>query len=260
MKEAADSLAGRRVLVTRPPKQARELVSLLETAGAEAIALPTIAIIDPPDWEPADRALADLTGYQWLLLTSVNGVERFFRRLEFHRLPPTVLNHLETVCVGPKTAGAARNHGLECRTVAKEYAAEGILALFAGRNLENQAFLFPRALKARELLVETLRKQGARVDLVPVYQTIFPATSAAELNRLLADDAIDIITLTSASTATNLAKHCAPGNLPRLQQIPAVCIGPVTAEAAAKAGLEVAAVADEYTSEGLFRALARLFR
>jgi len=251
-------LNGRRILVTRPRHQAREFAKLLETAGATAITLPTIAIVDPPDWGPADRAIADRENYQWLLLTSVNGVERFCRRLAEHRLTAADLAHLETVCVGPKTAGAATSLGFTCRSVAKEYAAEGILALFSGRNLAGQRFLFPRALKARELLPETLRKQGARVDLVPVYQTIFPETSAAELNRLLADDAVDIITLTSASTATNLARHCAPENLARLQRIPAVCIGPVTAEAAAKAGLKVAAVADEYTGEGLFRALGKL--
>jgi uroporphyrinogen III methyltransferase/synthase len=253
-------LEGRRILVTRPRHQARELIDLLETAGAVAIVLPTIAIVDPPDWGPADRAITELGKYQWLLLTSVNGVERFCRRLAEQRLATGDLAHLKTICVGPKTAAAAARHGFTCQTVAKEYAAEGILALFRGQNLTGQRFLFPRALKARELLPETLRKQGARVDLIPVYQTVFPEASATALNRLLADDAFDIITLTSASTATNLAGHCAPENLSHLRRIPSVCIGPVTAKAAAKANLKVAAVADEYTSEGLFRALEQLSR
>ncbi len=257
--EDRKSLAGRRILVTRPRRQAAELIARLEEAGAEAVALPTIAIIDPPDWGPTDRALARLADYDTLLLTSVNGVERFFARLAHHGLAAADLEHLETVCVGPKTARAAAARGRECQSIAKEYAAEGILKLFAGRKLNGRKFLFPRALKARELLPETLRRQGARVDLVPVYQTIFPEASAARLRELLAAGGLDLITLTSASTATNLARHCGgPENRARLRMIPVACIGPITAEAARGAGLKVRAVAAEYTTEGLLEAILRL--
>ena len=255
-------LAGFRVLVTRPREQAAELVHELEAAGAEAVTLPTIVIVDPPDWQPADRAIAELDGYDWLLLTSINGVERFVGRLSGHHglNPKKALAHLETVCVGPKTAAAAARAGIRCQTVAKEYAAEGVIELFSGelfsdRRLAGEKILFPRALKARELLPETLRDRGAAIDVVPVYQTIFPPESTTRLARLLEESPPDLITLTSASTATNLVRHCPADLRQKLFRIPTVCIGPITAEAARKAGLEVIATASRYTAEGLMETL-----
>jgi uroporphyrinogen III methyltransferase/synthase len=249
------TLSGKKILVTRPRAQATEFIARLQAAGAEVVALPTIAIVDPPDWGPADRAITALERYRGLLLTSVNGVKRFFRRLSHHGLDAAALAHLETIAVGPKTAQTAAADGLECHQVAKEYAGEGILELLSGRNLEGFDFLFPRALEAREIVPETLRQQGARVDIVPVYQTIFPPESATRLHTVLSDDRLDFITLTSASTATNLVRHCPPEELEKLRRIPAVCIGPITATAARKAGLDVRATATDYTTEGLLAAL-----
>ena len=100
----------------------------------------------------------------------------------------------EIIAVGPKTAAAVAEAGLKCREIAREYAAEGIIALFAGRRLDGCRVLLPRALKAREILPETLRKQGAVVDVAAVYETIFPPESAIALAELLATGSIDIIT------------------------------------------------------------------
>ncbi len=249
-------LAGRRILVTRPREQAADLILKLEATGAEAVTLPTIMICDPPDWGPADTAIDNLAAYTWLLLTSINGVKRFIGRLADHGHDPgPACAHLKVVCVGPKTASVAGRAGLKSRTVAREYAAEGIIKLFSGRNLNGERFLFPRALKARELLPESLRRLGAEVDVVPVYETLFPPDSAARLAALLENDTIDLITLTSASTATNLARHCPAEFREKLASIPAVCIGPITAEAAAGAGLRVEATAASYTAEGLLETL-----
>ncbi len=258
--EQRPPLDGLRVLVTRPREQAGELVARLAAAGAEPVVLPTIMISDPPDWEPADRAIRQLDRYGWLLLTSVNGVERFVDRLRHHDLDPArACGRLKTVCVGPRTAAAAGRAGLKSSTVAKEYAAEGIIELFAGHDLAGAKILFPRALKARELLPETLRRRGAGVDVVPVYETLFPPESAARIAELLRNDALDLITLTSASTAANLARHCPAGLRDRLEQIPVACIGPITAAAAGKAGLKVAATASEYTAAGLVETILANF-
>ena len=246
------------VLVTRPESQARDFMSQLEKAGASPILLPTIKIVEPPSWAAADHAINQLESYQWLLLTSINGVNCFFQRLHEKGLSSTDWAHLTTISVGPKTAHAATKIGLKSDMIAKEYAAEGIIELFSDRDLKQQKILLPRALKAREILPESLRRQGAVVDVVPVYETIFPPESAQLLNHLLNEKMIDIITVTSASSATNLVKHCHnPETLKSLKKIATACIGPITAEAATQAGLNVKIIADDYTSEGLLKALIR---
>ena len=248
-------LAGLRVLVTRPESQATSLITLLQQAGAEPLLLPTIKIVPPPDSGPIAEAIKNLGNYQWLILTSSNGVNYFFDFLKEKGLGSADLSHLKTICVGPKTALAAKEKGLKGGLVAKEYAAEGIIELFSSTDIKEQRILIPRALKARETLPENLREKGATVDVIPVYETIFPPESTPKLKSLLEQKEIDIITITSASTATNLCKHCPRQYLATLQTIPTACIGPISAKAAAKAGLNVKSIADEYTSEGLINAL-----
>ncbi|MCK5539857.1 MAG: uroporphyrinogen-III synthase [Deltaproteobacteria bacterium] len=245
-----------RILVTRPESQARDFMAQLEQAGAIPILLPTIKIVEPPSWELADEAISRLDKYQWLLLTSINGVNCFFQRLQKKGLNYQNCAHLMTICVGPKTAQAAAEFGLKSDMVAKEYAAEGIIELFAGLDISQQKILLPRALKARKLLPESLRQKGADVDVVPVYETIFPTESAQQLNHQLDRKKIDIITITSASSAANLIKHCHdPQTLEKLKKLPTACIGPIAAKTATKVGLNVKITAKDYTSKGLLAAL-----
>ena len=251
-------LKGLRVLVTRPRSQARGFMAQLEKAGAHPILLPTIKIVAPPSWESADKAISRLSDYQWLILSSINGVNCFFQRLQEKGFDYRSCAHLTTICVGPKTARAATEIGLKSYMVAKEYAAEGIIEIFAGLDIKDQRILLPRALKARELLPESLRQKGACVDVVPVYETIFPPESAELLNQLLGQENIDIITVTSASSASNLVKYCHdPQTLKHLKSLPTACIGPITADAATIVGLNVKVTAEDYTSEGLMEALIK---
>ncbi|MBN2705900.1 MAG: uroporphyrinogen-III synthase, partial [Deltaproteobacteria bacterium] len=194
--------------------------------------------------------------YQWLIFSSVNGVEAFLQRFREKQGDEKTLSQIKIVSVGPETARAIQAAGLHCALIAKEYAAEGLIELFADHDLKGHKILLPRALKARELLPETLRRQGAEVNVAPVYQTIFPPESTLLLEDLLRCRKIDIITLTSASTANNLVENCHhPEACAQLRKITTACIGPITAAAAAAAGLRVKIVAADYTSAGLLQAL-----
>jgi len=254
-KNSVSPLAGLRVLVTRPKTQAASLITLLQQAGAEPLLLPTIKIVPPPDTRPIVEVVKNIRSYQWLILTSSNGVNCFFDYLKEKGLGPADLSHLKTICVGPKTALAAKEKGLKGGLVAQEYAAEGIIELLSNTDIKEQRILIPRALKARETLPDNLREKGATVDIVPVYETVFPPESTPKLKSLLEHKEIDIISITSASTAVNLVKHCPHECMTYLKTIPTACIGPISAEAAAKIGLNVKSIADEYTSEGLISAL-----
>ena len=252
-----NTLQGLRVLVTRPEAQAAEFMAQLESAGACPTLLPTIKIVPPPDGGPINEAIKNLNEYQWLILSSSNGVNRFFDYLEEKALDHTNLSHLKTICVGPKTALVAKKRGLKGGLVAKEYAAEGIIELFSATDIKEQKILLPRALKARETLPENLRAKGATVDVIPVYETIFPPESIVQLKHLLENELIDFITITSASAAANLVQHCPPAHLETLRTIPTACIGPISAETAVKNGLQVKVTATEYTCDGLLEALTK---
>ncbi len=250
-------LAGRRVVVTRAASQAGSLQRLLDREGAEVITLPAIAVVPPASWEAVDRAIADLAVYDWLIFTSVNGVMFFFDRLAANGREPLELQEKPILCVGPKTAAALKKHDLTPRLMPEKFQGEGIIAALKDIEPAGKRFLLPRALKAREIVPETLRRQGAIVEVLPVYQTVFPPESSRRLAELCRRrERVDFLTFTSSSTVSNLVEHCpSPAGLDYLRQLPAACIGPITAATARRAGLNVVAEAKEYTIEGLLAAM-----
>jgi len=99
-------LSGKRILVTRSREQASVLSEALEALGAEPLEFPTISVAEPEDYSPLDRALDNLGSYRWVVFTSVNGVEAFFKRLRYHRKDIRALCDAELCAIGPKTREA----------------------------------------------------------------------------------------------------------------------------------------------------------
>jgi len=255
-------LGGKHILVTRPENQAESFASLLRQEGAIPVLLPTIATIPPDSWAPVDQAIASLDKYQWLIFTSVNGVKFFCNRFENLNHNLSQLKHCNIISVGPKTAAALGKKGLNSRIIAEKFQGEGILQALADRPVSGKYFLLPRALKARDILPETLRQRGATVDVIPVYQTVFPKKSAGKINKLFTDQQkIDILTFTSSSAVSNLVEHCLePLIAERVRRLPTACIGPITTQTALKLGLNVQIEASRYTVEGLIEAIKKWFK
>lgn len=245
-------LEGKRVVVTRSREQAGALVGLLVEAGAEPLVFPCIELVDPPDTAPLDGAIRDLDVYAWVVFTSANTVERFFARLAGGDRDARHLHGLRVASVGPATTSALRAHGIEPDFVPDEYVGEGLLTGLCARGVgAGTRVLLPRALEAREVLPDGLRERGARVDVVPVYQTVTGTGDAAVLERLRAGEA-DAVTFTSPSTVRGFLRLAEGVDTKRLL---VAAIGPVAARAAREAGLEVAVEPDEYTAPALVAAL-----
>ncbi len=245
-------LSGKRVVVTRTRAQAGALVELLEAAGAEALVFPTIEIVDPPDPRPLDAAIRDLDVYAWAVFTSANAVERFFAHLAAVDKDARALYGLRVAAVGPATARALEAHGIVPDFVPDEHVGEGVLEGLCVRGVaEGTRVLLPRALEAREVLPDRLRERGARVDVVPAYQTVTGPGDAWVLERLRAGEA-DAVTFTSPSTVRGFLRLAADVDVRRL--VVAV-IGPIAARAAREAGLAVAVEPKEYTAPALVAAL-----
>lgn len=242
-------LFGRRVVVTRAREQASELRARLEALGAETVELPVIAI------GPVDFELPDLRSYRWLVFTSANGVEAFFDRgLGPRGADARSLAGLRVAAIGPGTAERLERRGIVADLVPPRFVAESLLEAFPAPEVAGERVLIPRATVARDVLAEGLAGRGYAVDVLPVYETVLgaPDPDAVEAVR---QGKVDAITFTSSSTVTNLIR--AVGALPEPQPL-VVAIGPVTAEAAADAGLRVDAVADVHTVDGLIDALVRV--
>jgi uroporphyrinogen III methyltransferase / synthase len=260
-------LEGKKIVVTRARQQASPLLARLAGAGAAALEFPVIKIVAPESFGPLDSAIARLGEFDWLVFTSVNGVEYFWQRLAALHKTSSDLAHLKVCAIGPATAAALSERGVSPALVPHRFVAEGILADLGP--VAGLRFLLPRAELAREALLEGLEAGGALVEQVIAYRTVvadedFPGkVGAAELVRLFERGEIDLITFTSSSTVRFFAARLAAVTtqpLPRLLSKTLVaCIGPITAGTARELGLKVGLEAPEFTVEHLVEAIIRYY-
>jgi uroporphyrinogen III methyltransferase/synthase len=256
-------LAGKTVMLTRAPAQSAEMTAMLERLGATVIHCPTIEIAEPTSWEALDGAIGRLESYDWLIFTSANGVEFFFRRLSEKRGDGlSALSRLQTCAVGPATARAIASAGGRVDLTARESKAEGVLAALiemvgGEEKIAGQKFLLPRAHVAREVLPAELVRCGAQVDAVETYQTICPEVDRASLIRWITENRVDAVTFTSPSTVTNFAALIGAVDLADcLRGILVASIGPVTTEALRAHGLTDIVQPQAYNAAALVEALA----
>jgi uroporphyrinogen-III synthase len=255
------ALAGKRIVVTRALPQAPALAKLLEAKDATAILIPTIEIVPPQSFQPLDKALKKIQSYDWLILTSVNGVTALRKRMEKAGIDAGLLRPIRICAIGPATKAEIENQlGLKVAVMPEEYIAESVVAALR-KQVAGQNVLLVRAKVARDVIPNELRKAGAEVDVAEAYETILPVNSAAKLKELLEGERADAVTFASSSTARNfvalLPKNQSPKEL--LQGTALASIGPVTSDTLREVGLWVDVEAQTYTMEGLVAALERHF-
>jgi len=257
-------LSGCRVLVSRAKKQAGALSSTLRQLGCEVIEVPFIQIRRPRSCEPLDSALRNLAIYNWLILTSVNGVKALFERMAKNDLDASALAHLRIAAIGPATRNAIEQHGLKVTVTPKEYVAESVVTALH-RRVKGKRVLLVRARVARDVIPRELRKAGAQVDVVEAYETVAPKSSRARLRAVLASRRKPhAITFTSSSTVRNFvlliglrsARAVLKKSVHR-RGVHSASIGPVTSATLRELGLPVDVEATEYTIPGLVAAIVR---
>jgi uroporphyrinogen III methyltransferase/synthase len=259
------SLQGRTMVITRAESQAGEFVTELEKYGAKVLVCPTIEITDPESYARLDEALNDLYGYDWLIFTSVNGVDYFLRRAERQEIQVTELDRLRVCAIGEATAERLRQATIHVDVVPAEFKAEGVftaLEQFTGGRemMSGLNFLIPRAAVARDYLPKALEAAGARVDVVPAYRTVVPnQVDRGRLAATLAGGA-DCIAFTSSSTVRNLANLFDTLDLSGvLAGTTVACIGDITAATAVEYGLTPEIQPEEFTIPALAAAIAEYF-
>jgi uroporphyrinogen III methyltransferase / synthase len=250
-------LFGKRVVVTRAREQASELRRLLEDSGAHVLQFPTIEIAPPESFDALDRAVN--TKYDWLVFTSTNGVQFFFERLFAKEKDVRALAETKVAAIGQATAEELRKRGLAPDVVPERYISTELLPLLA----EDQRGIrtaVVRAEEGREELIDELRRRGGEVDLVVAYRTVAADYDLDELRRLIAEDAIDAVTFTSASTVDHFfAKLTEEERAKVLARAKTVSIGATTSAAMERYGRGPDVVAEKASVQAMHDALVATF-
>ncbi len=258
-----------RIVVGRARHQASALSAGLRDLGAEVLEIPFIEIRRPRSYKALDAALKNLSQYDWLILTSVNGVDAMWERLRKLRLGVKAMRHLKVAAIGPATRQAIERHGVRVNLVPREYVAESVVASLR-RKVKGKRVLLARAKVARDVIPRELRKLGARVDVVEAYETVIPESSRQRLRAALKSQKQrpHWITFTSSSTVRNFVALLTEGRgrgRPRHMgkdpdRVRFASIGPITSSTLRAFGLPVDIEAREYTIPGLIKAIARCGR
>jgi len=267
-RKADRSLAGARVLVGRAKHQAGALSNELRKLGVTVIEIPFIEIRKPRSFKPLDAALKNLADYDWLILTSANGVEALWDRRAKLGLARQLPDSLRIAAIGPATKKAIEKRGIAVDIVPKEYVAESVVRSLKNK-VKDRRVLLVRAKVARDVIPRELRKAGAQIDVVEAYQTVVPESSRRRLNAVLRNPRRrpHVVTFTSSSTVRNFVELLG-GSRSAMRAIRTVqrqgvrggtiqlaSIGPVTSETLRELGLKADIAAQEYTIPGLVAAI-----
>jgi uroporphyrinogen-III synthase len=263
---AKHPLTGVRVLVGRARHQAGALSAELRNLGASVLEIPFIEIRKPRSFRPLDSALKNLHTYDWLILTSVNGVEAMWDRLEKLYITPSQPERgevLRIAAIGPATKKAIEKRGVKVDVVPKEYVAESVVHSLK-KKVKGKRVLLVRAKVARDVIPRELRKAGAQVDVVEAYETVVPASSRTRLQSALRNPKKrpHVVTFTSSSTVKNFVELIGSGKRQTRRELAGILmssIGPVTSATLRNQGLEVDIAAKEFTIPGLVAAIAKAF-
>jgi len=246
-------LTGKTILVTRSAGQSAKFSELLASVGAKVVEMPALVITPPTSWENLDRAIANLSSFDWLILTSANAVEYFCDRLFNKGKDTRSLAGIKIAVVGKKTAASLQKYGLKPDFIPPNFVADSLVEHFPGR-LKEQKILFPRVeTGGREVLVRELTNAGAIVSEVAAYESKCPDRIAEDVKEALETGRIDIVTFASSKTVQNFATliNNIANSQSLLENISIASIGPQTSQKCRQIFGRVDLEAKEYTLEGL---------
>ena len=250
-------LFGKRIVVTRAAAVGGTLADRLRVLGADVLEAP-VTTIEATSADPIDRAVAKLSTYGWLILTSQIGVRLFWDALRRAGVDARALRGLRIAVIGPSTRAALREHGIEADVTPARFVAEGLLeVLQLHPAMRGARVLYATAADSRDVLPKGLRALGATVDVVPMYQSVPDQTVGDNLRTAIDGREVDLVTFASGSAVegfvTLVGEH-------RLGQIRAASIGPITTRAAREYSIAVVAEAREATIDSLVDAVLEFDR
>ena len=248
-------LFGQKIGITRPTGQAEPQIQRAFELGAQPVLMPAIRIEPIDDWSDVDVTLRRLNEFDWLVFTSVNGVQAFFDRLWETGSDARQISGIKIATIGSSTAEALAKYHLRADLIPNEFRAEALAKVMAP-HVAGQNVLWARASRGREVLPQELTKAGATVTELVVYQNIDAESLSDEALNSLGNSQLDWIGLSSPSIARRIADllpSAAKSQFGKTLRI--ASISPVTSAAAKDVGLPIDAEATTYTWDGIFEAI-----
>ncbi len=228
-------LLGKKIVVTRAREQASSIASMLSTLGAQVVEFPTIQINPLADFKEVEQETNNMSSYDWVIFTSINGVEHYYKALEKMNKDSRVFAQTKIAAIGPATAQGLKDRGIIADFVPTAYMAEGIVEGLKSYGVENKNILIIRAKEARELLPKELQKNKANVKVLTIYETV-PATNDKEkMQEMIKNNEIDCISFGSSSTVTNFFEQV-PAELVKNTKVKFASIGEITSNTLSQFG------------------------
>lgn len=252
-------LFGKTVVVTRSREQASDMVAMLMNLGARVIQFPTIRIEEMDDYAVLDTALEKLDTFDWIIFTSVNGVQHFARRMREKGRDSRALAHAKIAAIGPVTRKEVEKLGIIPDFVPETFVAEKVAEGLCKFNLQGKEILIPRALESREVLPQILEKAGAKVTVAPAYKTVKANANKDELLQAIEENSLDCITFASSSTVRNFMDSISPDTLKKAGKICFASIGPITTKTLEEYGFKADVEPKNYTIPALIAEITKHF-
>ncbi|MEP0916723.1 uroporphyrinogen-III synthase [Leptolyngbya sp. DQ-M1] len=252
-------LFGKTIVVTRAAGQSSQFSYSLQNYGAKVIEMPTIEIVPPSSWDQLDHAIASLSEFDWLILTSTNAVDYFFERLASQLKDLRGLAAIKIAVVGEKTAQRLRQRGLQPDFIPPEYIADAMVVNFP-ESVDGKKILFPRVeTGGRDVLVRAFSDRGAIITEVAAYQSTCPRIPDAKSIAVIQEQAANLVTFASSKTVKHFCEllHQTIGDhwVESLKTVKFASIGPQTSKTCRALLGRVEIEAEEFTLDGLIKAI-----
>ncbi len=196
-------LLGKNIVVTRAREQASSIALMLSSLGANVVQFPTIKIVPVMEFTEVDTEVNKMQEYDWVVFTSINGVEHFYNRLFTLKKDSRIFANAKVCAIGPATADGLRKRGIEPDFIPTEYKAEGIVEGLKNLGVASKNVLIIRAKEARELLPTELDKLQCKVKVLTIYETVSTVNNQEKLQAMIEENTIDCVSFGSSSTVKN---------------------------------------------------------
>jgi uroporphyrinogen III methyltransferase/synthase len=256
----AGPLAGTRILVTRTGERDEKFIAKIEALGGKTIQFPMITIVPPADFTRFDHLIRNLRRFQWLIFSSIDGVESFFNRLKNKYTNIQHLHNMKLAAMEQAAGGALEDLGFHVDFIPETMIPQERLDGLTARIETDESVLFAKTDPFHSEIPAGLIAQNIRVEELIVCHTMVDTCAKMKIVKSLQDGEVDCITFTSAFAVRDFVSIMGPEQIHLANRYPILCIGPVTEQEAYQSGLHVMDVADQYTVEGLIDKLIRTIR
>ena len=250
------ALFGKSIMVTRSRTQSSSLVEKIMDLGGNPIEVPTIKIDKIENNIELENEIKNIKDYTYLVLTSKNGVDIFFDKLDEMNLDSRALANLKVCAIGSATANEIKNRGIKADIIPQKFIAEYLFEELKPILKSSDKVLMPRAKNARDFLVDKIGEK-CEVKEIHTYETVVDPTRKEEVLDVLNQGETDYITFASSSTVRNFVEIIGKENLDKLENIKVISIGPVTTQTAKELNLNVYKEADVATIDGMISTIVK---